>query len=129
MAATDKISGEDGALTVAGGTTFLLTAWTVTETGGVQEVTDSGSSAVIERIPNGYLDWSFTAEGFLVDGTATPTIGAAAAECVFTAMSGTTYTGNAIITSKVISLAVASEEATTVAITGVGAAGLSESNT
>lgn len=129
MAATDKISGEDGALTVEGGTAFLLTEWTVTETGGVQEVTDSGSAGVIERIPNGYLDWSFTAKGFLIDGTATPTVGGAAAACVFTAKTGTTYTGNAIITSKAIALAVATEEAVTVDITGVGAGALAESNT
>lgn len=128
MAATDKISGEDGTLTVAGGDTFLLTEWALNETGAVQDVTDSGSAGVIERIPNGYLDWGFTAKGFLVDGTATPTVGAAAAECVLTAKSGTTYTGNAIITSKAIALAVNTEESTTVDIIGIGAGALLEAN-
>lgn len=127
MAATDKVSGVDGALTI-GGTTFVLTEFSLEVSGGIIDVTDSSCTDWREKIPSGFKDWRGTAKGFLLDGTATPTVGAAAASCVFTAESGLTYTGDGIVTTKAINLDVPGENAVTVDITIEGAGSLTEAN-
>jgi len=119
-----KISGEDGALTISGGTTFVLTKFDVEQTTGIQDVTDSSSSAWREKIPNGFKDWKGSAEGFVISGTADPVPGAAAAACVFTAKSGVTWTGNGIITRVGNGLQVAGDSAVTVSIDIEGAGSL-----
>jgi hypothetical protein len=121
-----KISGSAGALTISGGTAFVLTKWEVKQTAGIQDVTDSSSGAAgwREKIPNGFKDWKGSAEGFVNSGTADPVPGGAAAACVFTAKSGVTWTGNGIITRVGNALQVAGETAVTVAIEIEGAGAL-----
>ena len=128
MAATDKVSGVDGALTFAGGTTFVLTSFSIDVSSGVIDVTDSSSTTARHKITNGYYEWEGTAEGFLLDGTATPVVGGVAAECVFTAETGITWTGDALVSAKTISLTQSDESAATVSFTMTGTGALTEAN-
>jgi hypothetical protein len=118
-----KISGEDGAVTISGGTTVNLTKFTVEQTSGIQDVTDSSSSGWREKIPNGFKDWKATVEGWVISGTADPVPGGAAAACVFTAKSGVTWSGSAIIARVGNALEVAGTNAVsfTVDLEGTGA--------
>jgi hypothetical protein len=91
-------------------------------------VTDSSSSSWREKIPNGFSEWKGSAEGFLSTGTAAPVTGAAAAECVFTAETGTTWTGNAIITRVSNALQVGGDTAVTCSIDLEGTGSLTAAN-
>lgn len=105
MPSTDKVSGSTGAVSL-GGTAIAITNWEFTETSEAKVVTDSLSSGKTERLPSGIVGFVGRFEGWLLDGTATPVVGGAAAELILTAESGLTFTGDAIITSKQVTLQV-----------------------
>lgn len=104
------ISGKDGALSVSGGTTVDITAWTVNEKGEVANVTDSNSSTWSEFIPTSFLSWDGSFEGWLKSSMTFPVMNAVA-EAIFTLGTGMTYTGNAIITGLTTVLSVTGTDA------------------
>lgn len=110
MAATDNISGHEGTFTY-NSVVIAVTAWTFDETTEVLNVTDSSSGANSEFIPEGHNTRSGTWEGFVKDGTATPTIGGAAAAAILLAETGVSWTGSVILTGKTVSLQVVGGDA------------------
>jgi hypothetical protein len=127
MASTVTISGASGTMTL-GGSPYPITAWTVNRKAETREVTDSNSSTVSEFIPEGHSSWDGTMEGWVQDGTACLTVGAAAAALVLTAVTGTYWTGNAIITGASIVLQVKGSDAVKVSYTFQGTGALVETN-
>lgn len=99
MASTDKVSGSTGAVSLAAAA-IAITMFEFTETSEAKVVTDSTSSQKTERIPGGIVGFVGRFEGWVLDGTVTPVVGAAAAEAILTAETGLTWTGDIIITSK-----------------------------
>lgn len=127
MAATDNIAGHEGTVTI-GAAEIYITNFSITVEGDPLNVTDSSCTTWEESIPSGFKRWSGSLEGFVKDGTATNTIGAAAAEGVFTAETGVTWTGNLILTNKTISLQVSGGDAVKVAYNFIGTGALTEAN-
>jgi len=127
MASTITISGASGTLTAQGGA-VPITAWTITQKGDTREVTDSNSGAVSEFIPEGHTQWEGTAEAWVQDGTATLTVGAAAAAGTFLAVTGTQWAGNMILTNKNIGLQIKGTDAVKVSYTFQGTGALTETN-
>ena len=128
MAATDKISGHEGTFTYDS-TEMYITTFSLSVAGSTKDVTDSSCSTWKEKIPSGFKEWSGTVEGFVIDGTATETVGAAAATGIFLAETGVTWTGSCIITSKDISLTVDGGDAVKISLSVEGTGALTESNT
>ncbi len=127
MASTITISGAAGTVTAQGGA-VPVTAWTINQKCDTREVTDSNSGAVSEFIPEGHTSWDGTFEGFFQDGTASLTVGSAAAAGVFLAVTGTQFSGNIIITSKGVALVVKGTDAVKVSYTFQGTSTLTETN-
>lgn len=129
MAATDKITGKDGTVTY-NSTQIAITDFSVTVEGDVQDVTDSSSASAgwEENIPNGFRRWSGSFSGFVLDGTATPTIAGAAASLVLLAETGVTWTGNAILNSKTIDSKVKGTDAVKMTVNFTGTGALTEAN-
>jgi hypothetical protein len=127
MASTVTISGAVGTVT-AGGGAVPVTGWTITQKCDTREVTDSNSSTVSEFIAEGHTEWEGTFEGWVQDGTATLTIGGAAAAGTFLAVTGTQWAGNIIITSKNIVLQVKGSDAVKVSYAFKGTGALTETN-
>ena len=99
MASTDKVSGSTGAIDLGGGAVAIV-SWEFTETSEAKVVTDSTSSAKTDRLPGGVVGFVGRCEGWVLDGTVTPVVGAAAATITMTAESGLTFAGSGILTSK-----------------------------
>ena len=126
MAATDNVSGHEGTFAIGG--SIYITSWSFTEETETKDVTDSSSGTDSDFIPEGHLTRSGTFEGFVKDGTDTPTIGGAAAEMTLTAETGLTWVGNAILTSKTITLTVKGGEAVKMTGTFQGTGSWDETN-
>lgn len=124
-----KISGEDGAATL-GGSTINITSWSIEVTGEVIDITDSASTGGDkEFVASGWTSWSGSLEGFVETGDTGETVGAAAASLILTATSGTTWTGNAIITRKGVTLDVVGAEAVKVSYDFQGTGSLTLAST
>jgi len=117
-------SGVNGAFSY-GGSDYPCTNWSVTQTAQVADVTDSSSSTWKDFIASGFNGWTFTVEAFLKASAATPAIGASAA-LVFTLDTGQTYSGNGIITSKGVTLAVDGTTGVKVSLSGTGNGAITE---
>jgi len=117
MPSTVTFSGAGGNVSVEGVAVASITAWTLTVKCDTREVTDSNSSTNSEFIPEGHTQWEGTFEGWVADGTVTNTIGAAtsATTLVLTMASGHTFTGDAVLTAKTMSLQVKGTDAVKVA--------------
>jgi len=128
MASTVTISGAAGTLTY-NAAAIPITNWTITQKCDTREVTDSNSSTTSEFIPEGHTQWEGTAEGWVQDGTATPTVGGAAAAATFLAVTGTQWAGSVIVTSKNVALQVKGTDAVKLSLTFQGTGALTETNT
>jgi hypothetical protein len=128
MASTVTFSGASGNVSLGGISVASITGWTLNVKGDVREVTDSNSTTTSEFIPEGHYSWDGTFEGWLADGTATLTVGAAAAALVLTMASGHTFGGSAIITGKSAVTQVKGTDAIKVSYTYQGTGALTETN-
>ena len=117
-------SGKDGAFSY-GGSDYPCTAWSVTQTAQVADTTDSSSTTWKDFTASGFHGWTFTVEGFLKSGAATPAIGASAA-LVFTLDTGQSYSGSGIITSKGVTTNIDGTEAVKVSLSGQGTGAITE---
>jgi hypothetical protein len=104
------MSGEDGTVTVNAVEIHII-AWGITINGEVIDVTDSSASAYKVFIPSGWKSWNGTFEGFVESGVAGAAIGATAAEAIFLAKTGVTWTGDVILTVQNVNLDVVGPEA------------------
>jgi len=128
MAATDKVSGSTGALSLAAAA-IAVTDYSIAKTANPYIVTDSTSGGYVEAIPSGVVGWTASFSGFVLDGTVTPVEGAAAAEWIFTLETGLTFTGNGFMTAKTIDVNIQGEgDATKFAIDIQGTGVLTEAN-
>jgi predicted secreted protein len=129
MASTSYINGATGALTHGG--TIAITGWTINITTDTIDVTDdSVADGWRQTLPGGFKGWTGTCTGYVLDGTATKAVGAddASAAAVFTAETGVTWTGNALITGKTITLTIDGGDAVGFELTFVGDGILTEAN-
>ena len=127
MAATDKISGHEGTFTYDS-TEMYITTFSLSVAGSTKDVTDSSCTTWKEKIASGFKEWSGTVEGFVLDGTATDTVGAAAASGIFLAETGAQWAGSCIITGKDINLSVDGGDAVKISLTVEGTGALTETN-
>lgn len=102
-----------------------ITEFTVTESSGSCNVTDSGSAGVVERIPNGYLAAEGTFVGLLLDGVKGPVRGTTIA-LRLELDSSNYYTVTGVVDSVGTALVVAEESAIVQSYTFKGVGALSE---
>ena len=114
------IGGKAGALTIASTGTINFSSWTVNYNQAAIDVT--AFTATTRAKVAGIYEWSFTAEGTLDGGVAFVVIPTSAVACVFTAATGRTYSGNAIVTGMAPSVTI--DGTATITVTGEGAAAL-----
>ena len=122
-----KISGSEGALTFDSGA-VKITSFSITIDAPIFDSTDSSSSGWREKTATGWKNWTGTFEGFLEGSVAAETLGGTAAEAVFTAATGITFTGNIILTQKVVTVPIAEGTGTTIAYNFEGTGALTEAN-
>jgi hypothetical protein len=127
MSTANKISGSTGTVTV-GGSPVAVTKWSFKEESDTVETTDSTSGTDAEFISEGHKKRSGSFEGFLIKGTATPTVGGAAAAMVLTAFSGVTYSGNGIITSKDVNVQISKGNGVPITCNFIGTGSWTEAN-
>lgn len=110
-----RISGKDGAVTIAGTGTISFRRWSinyVTRAVNTTAFTDVATARAI-----GIKDWTFSAEGTL-DGATAAAMPTAAQTCTFTQAASRTWIGSAIITSLTPDVDI--EGAASVVVTGEG---------
>ncbi len=118
-----KIAGDAGLVTYDSNTVDV-TSWSVDQTAEVQNVTDSGSAAVNEYIPNGYTDWTASFEGWVQTADAGGEAIGSAATLILTAKASVTWTGSAIITGRTVLTNVNGTDAVKISYTAQGSGAL-----
>ena len=129
MAVGDNLSGKDGKVNWgASPTEIKITRWNRTKTIATKNVSDSGSSGGMEKIPDGLYDIAGSFDGFLKAGVAKPTVGAVIALELVTD-SNIKYAGNGIITSEDTGLQVSGGEAVAVSYSFEGTGAWTDTDT
>ena len=128
MASGDVVTGKSGTVSVGGAATDV-TNFTITETGGTLDVTDSSFAASGYRGKEAgkFKQWSGTFE-YILD-IADPTLATnAALAFVGTAITGVTYTGSICITEVTDTIPVEAEEVVKVSVNFEGLGALVKAN-
>ena len=120
------ISGSNGTVTY-NSADVPITSWEVTQEEDVINTTDSGNSGWETNIAKGIKRWTASFEGFYKTADTGAALGTDAS-LVLLADTGITYTGNAIITSKVTTTDVPGTDGVVIAYEATGNGALTEAN-
>lgn len=120
------ISGNDGAISF-GGSDYPITEWSIEETGEVSDTTDSSSTTYKDFVAVGFLNWKGKCKAWLKSAATQPAFHSSVA-VVLTAKSGTTWTGNCIITNRSFNLKIDSTDAVTIDLSFQGVGVLTPAN-
>ena len=128
MASGDVVTGKQGTVSIAGAATDV-TSFSITETGGTLDVTDSSFAAGGYRgkEPGKFKQWSGTLE-YILD-IADPTLALNVVTAfVGTAITGVTYTGSVCLTEVTDTIPVEAEEVVKVTVNFEGLGALTKAN-
>jgi hypothetical protein len=129
MAVGDNVSGQDGKVNYgATPTEIKITNWDYTKEMDTKEVSDSGSTAGKDYIPDKLYSWSGTFTGWLKAGVTKPAFGEVIA-LELIADAAIESTGSAIITSQGTTLQVSGGDAVQVTYNFQGTGILTETDT
>ena len=118
------ITGKDGSVSVGATNVTQITSWSISIEADTLEYTNFGSGGWKENMGS-LKSWSGSIEGFAGGNDSLLSVGSEVQLVLFEGTNGTTYTGDAIVTSKSVDASTA--ELVTVSFDFTGSGALAES--